>query len=215
MGRYLARRLMQECGLESCQPGAHRYRRCLEEAGASPNYLNRRFNPEKPDQIWCGDISYIRTKEGWRYLALVIDLCSRRVVGYALSSSPDAELVCKVLRHALESRCPQGRVMFHSDQGSQYSSRKFRQLLWRSGLIQSMSRRGNCWDNSPMERTFRSLKSEWVPSEGYENVEIAITDITKWVGYYNWRRPHSHNNGMPPAVYEKQEKEAKKMSGIS
>ncbi|QNJ36293.1 DDE-type integrase/transposase/recombinase [Xenorhabdus nematophila] len=95
-----------------------------------------------------------------------MDLFSRRVVGRAIASSPDAERVCR----ALETRPIEGRLIFHSGQGSQYSSKKFRRLLWRNQIIQSMSRRGCCYDNSPMERVFRSLKSEWVPPEGYQDI---------------------------------------------
>lgn len=134
VGRWLARRLMQKCGLEIRQPGIHRYRGVKEEAAVSPNLLKRRLTPEAPDRVWSGDISYVRVNGGWCYLALVIDLYPRRIVGSAVSSSPDAELVCQALRRALESRsCRTGRLLCHSDQGGQYRSKKYRQLLWRHG----------------------------------------------------------------------------------
>lgn len=117
IGRWLARKLMQECGLLSRQPGKHRYRGAREEALASPNLLKRRFMPASPNQVWCGDISYIRLHGGWCYLALVVDLYSRRVVGLALSLSPDANLACRAMRNALETRRRHGRLLFHSDQG--------------------------------------------------------------------------------------------------
>ncbi len=142
----------------------------------------------------------------------VMDLFSRRVVGRAIASSPDAERVCR----ALETRPIEGRLIFHSGQGSQYSSKKFRRLLWRTQIIQSMSRRGCCYDNSPMERVFRSLKSEWVPAEGYQDMHDAMRDITQYLGgYYNYIRPHSFNGGISPVEYEKQWEEAKRMSGSS
>nr|UVN17728.1 Integrase core domain protein [Xenorhabdus vietnamensis] len=214
VGRWKARRLMQECGLQSCQPGAHRYRPAGEMHAASPDLLQQHFAPASPNTRWCGDITYIHTREGWRYLAVVMDLFSRRVVGMAMSTSPDAGLVCRALRNALESRHIEGRLIFHSDQGSQYSSQKFRRLLWRNKIIQSMSRKGCCYDNSPMERVFRSLKSEWVPPEGYQDMHEAIRDITQYLGgYYNYVRPHSFNGGRSPVEYEKQWKAAKNLSG--
>lgn len=104
-------------------------------------------------------------------------------------------------------------LMFHSDQGSQYSARQFRQRLWRYQIKQSMSRRGNCWDNAPMERLFRSLKSEWAPNLGYRSVSDAIRDVSYYLmDYYNWQRPHQFNDGLPPA---KAEELSKSMSGIS
>ncbi|MBC8951102.1 transposase OrfAB, subunit B [Xenorhabdus eapokensis] len=182
----------------------------------SPNLLRQHFSPACPNTHWCGDITYIRIKAGWSYLAVVMDLFSRRVVGMAISSSPDAELVCRALNNALETRHIEGRLVFHSDQGSQYSSRKFRRLLWRNKIIQSMSRRGNCYDNSPMERVFRSLKSEWIPPEGYRDIHEAIRDITCYLGgYYNDTRPHSFNGGISPAEYERQWEAARNVSGSS
>ncbi|PHM28757.1 transposase (fragment) [Xenorhabdus innexi] len=112
---------MQECGLQSHQSGADRYRPAGEEHPASPNLLQQNFAPACPNTRWCGDITYIRTKDGWLYLAVVMDLFSRRVVGMAMSTSPDAERVCRALNNALETRHIEGRLIFHSDQGSQYS----------------------------------------------------------------------------------------------
>ncbi|WP_374050736.1 IS3 family transposase [Xenorhabdus taiwanensis] len=139
VGRWKARRLMQECGLQSRQPGTHRYRPAGEEHIASPNLLRQHFAPACPNTHWCGDITYIRIKAGWSYLAVVMDLFSRRVVGMAISSSPDAELVCRALNNALETRHIEGRLVFHSDQGSQYSSRKFRRLLWHNKMLRVLA----------------------------------------------------------------------------
>ncbi|WP_152993130.1 IS3 family transposase [Pseudomonas aeruginosa] len=128
---------------------------------------------------------------------------ARRVIGWAFSAKPDAELVIKALDMAYEQRGRPQQVLFHSDQGSQYASRLFRQRLWRYRMQQSMSRRGNCWDNSPMERLFRSLKSEWVPSTGYLTAQEAQRDISHYLMHrYNWIRPHQFNDGLPPAVAE-------------
>lgn len=143
MGRWLARRLMRECGLESRQPGKHRYRGEREASPVSPDLLKRQFKPSEPNRVWSGDISDIKVNGGWCYLALVIDLYSRRIVGSAISSSPDADLVCRGMRNALETRQRERRLLFHSGQGGQYRSKKYRQLLWRNGVMQSMSRRGN------------------------------------------------------------------------
>ncbi|EOV8484590.1 IS3 family transposase [Klebsiella aerogenes] len=207
-GRWLARRLMQECGLTSSQPVKHHYRLSHDSSPALPNLLNRRFNPVEPNRIWCGDISFIRLQEKWCYLALVVDLYARRIIGSALSLTADADLVCRAMRNALETRQHNGRLLFHSDQGSQYKSNKYRKLLWRHGVMQSMSRRGNCLDNSPMERVFRSLKSEWVPKGGYADFGHAVRDINRWINrYYNVFRPHTNNGGVPPCAYEEQWKQ--------
>jgi putative transposase len=207
-GRWLARRLMQECGLTSSQPVKHHYRLSHDNSPALPNLLNRRFNPVEPNRIWCGDISFIRLQEKWCYLALVVDLYARRIIGSALSLTADADLVCRAMRNALETRQHNGRLLFHSDQGSQYKSNKYRKLLWRHGVMQSMSRRGNCLDNSPMERVFRSLKSEWLPKGGYADFGHAVRDINWWINrYYNVFRPHTNNGGVPPCAYEEQWKQ--------
>ncbi|HGV4364049.1 TPA: DDE-type integrase/transposase/recombinase, partial [Enterobacter hormaechei] len=124
---------------------------------------------------------------------------ARKPVGWAMSFSPDSKLTIKALEMAWETRGKPAGVMFPSDQGSHYTSRQFRQLLWRYRIRQSMSRRGNCWDNSPMERFFRSLKNEWVPVTGYINFSEAAHAITDYiVGYYSSVRPHDYNGESPP-----------------
>ena len=213
IGRFKVRRLMRELGLISKQPGSHAYKQATVERVDIPNRVDREFTVEDQDQVWCGDITYIWTGQSWSYLAIVMDLFKRRVVGWAMSSRPDADLVVQTLDHAWESRGRPSGVVFHSDQGSQYGSRKFRQRLWRYRMEQSMSRRGNCWDNAPMERMIRSLKTEWIPSMGYQNLNEAKKDIGKYLmDYYNWERPHSFNEGLPPAVAEQK---LKSLSGIS
>ena len=138
------------------------------------------------------------------YLAVVIDLFSRKPVGWAMSLSPDSRLTGKALLMAYESRDKPKEVMFHSDQGSHYTSRYYRQLLWRCQIKQSLSRRGNCWDNAPMERFFRSLKTEWVPSVGYRSFAEAKYEITRYIiGYYSQLRPHQYNGGLTPNESER------------
>ncbi|MBG5604095.1 MULTISPECIES: IS3-like element IS222 family transposase, partial [Pseudomonas aeruginosa group] len=203
IGRFRVRRLMRELGLVSKQPGSHAYKQATVERPDIPNRLNREFATEHPNQVWCGDITYVWAQGRWHYLAAVLDLHTRRVIGWAFSAKPDAELVIKALDMAYEQRGRPQQVLFHSDQGSQYASRLFRQRLWRYRMQQSMSRRGNCWDNSPMERLFRSLKSEWVPSTGYLTAQEAQQDISHYLMHrYNWIRPHQFNDGLPPAVAE-------------
>ncbi|MBK3869738.1 IS3 family transposase [Pseudomonas stutzeri] len=203
IGRFRVRRLMRELGLVSKQPGSHAYKQATVERPDIPNRLNREFAVQRPNQVWCGDITYVWAQGRWHYLAAVLDLHTRRVVGWAFSAKPDAELVIKALDMAYEQRGKPQQVLFHSDQGSQYASRLFRQRLWRYRMQQSMSRRGNCWDNSPMERLFRSLKSEWIPQTGYLTAQEAQRDISHYLMHrYNWVRPHQFNDGLPPAVAE-------------
>ncbi len=207
-GRWLARQLMRECGLTSRHPVKHRYRANEDNSPPLPNLLNRQFNPAAPNRVWCGDISFIRLRDKWCYLALVVDLYSRRIIGSALSLTADADLVCRALRNALETRLRDGRLLFHSDQGVQYKSNKYKKLLWRYGVMQSMSRRGNCLDNSPMERVFRSLKSEWLPKGDYSDFNHAVRDINQWInGYYNVYRPHTNNGGLSLCLHEEKWKQ--------
>lgn len=134
-------------------------------------------------------------------------------MGWAFSSKPDADLVIKALDMAYEQRGRPKNVLFHGDQGSQYGSRSFRQRLWRYRFTQSMSRRGNCHDNAPMERLFRSLKTEWIPAAGYMSAAQAQRDISRFLmERYNWRRPHQFNEGLAPAVAEEK---LNAVSGIS
>ncbi|MBY4679139.1 IS3 family transposase [Marinobacterium arenosum] len=213
VGRFKIRQLMKELGLICKQPGAHAYRAATSERPDIPNRLNRNFDVEAPNRVWCSDITYIWAGNRWCYLAAVIDLYSRRLVGWALSKAADSELVINALNMAWEARGRPAGVLFHSDQGSQYGSHKFRQYLWRYRMTQSMSRRGNCWDNAPMERLFRSLKSEWIPSTGYATFSEAVRDISRYLmDYYNRRRPHQHNGGVSPVHAESR---LNLLSGIS
>lgn len=212
IGRFKVSRLMEELGLICKQPGNHAYKHATVERIDVPNRLNRQFVVDAPNQVWCGDITYVWVQGGWHYLAVVLDLFTRRVVGWAFSTRADADLVAQALDMAYEQRGRPRGLLFHSDQGSQYASRSFRQRLWRYRIEQSMSRRGNCWDNSPMERLFRSLKSEWVPNLGYTTTQQAQRDISHYLmHWYNWIRPHQFNQGLAPAVAEEK---LKTVSGV-
>jgi len=204
LSRYKARKIMKRLGLISKQPSAPKYKKANNEHLAAPNLLNRQFNATKPNQVWCGDVTYIWIGKRWAYLAMVLDLYSRKPIGLALSLSPDSRLTSKALLQAYELRGKPKGVIFHSDQGVHYTSKKFRQSLWRCQITQSMSRRGNCWDNAPMERFFRSLKTEWMPKYGYEGFAEAEYSITNYIaGYYSQLRPHQHNNGKTPNEAER------------
>jgi len=213
IGRFKVRRLMKEARLVSKQPKPYAYKTATIERPDIPNHLGRRFDVSQPNQVWCGDITYVWVRNRWVYLAVVLDLYARRVIGWCLSDRPDANLAVSALSMAYQLRGQPKAVMFHSDQGVQYASRSFRQYLWRYQMKQSMSRRGNCWDNAPMERVFRSLKSEWIPAVGYRSFAEAKKDISHYLmDYYNWFRPHQRNGGMTPVVAEKQ---LNYVSGIS
>lgn len=200
LSRYRAGRIMKKLELVSSQPGRkHAYRKASQEHPIVPNHLARQFAVTEPDQVWCGDMTYIWTGERWSYLAVIMDLFARKIIGWSLSSSADTTLVSRALQMAWESRGRPENIMFHSDQGSQYTSLAYQQLLWRCRMKQSISRRGNCWDNSPMERVFRSLKTEWVPVNGYQSQLEARRQISLYItGYYNTVRPHQYNGGLTP-----------------
>ncbi|WP_157420055.1 IS3 family transposase [Oceanisphaera avium] len=199
LSRYRAGRLMKKLGLVSCQIREHRYKKASNEHVETPNELARQFNVEVPNGVWCGDVTYIWSGNRWAYLAVVLDLFARKPIGWAISLSPDSKLTSSALKMAYESRGRPKGVMFHSDQGCHYTSRQFRQTLWQCQIKPSMSRRGNCWDNAPMERFFRSLKVEWVPTYGYQSLSEAQHHIVKYlIGYYSQLRPHQHNGGISP-----------------
>ncbi|MCD9463227.1 hypothetical protein CJF25_09530 [Photobacterium phosphoreum] len=203
LSRYKATNIMKQLGLVSCQVKKHRYKKAENEHLNIPNTLDRQFAVTEPNQVWCGDVTYIWSGQRWLYLAVVIDLFARKVIGWATSGSPNTDLTGKALSMAYEVRGAPKGVMFHSDQGCHYTSKQFRRLLWRYQITQSMSRRGNCWDNAPMERFFRSFKTEWMPKECYNSYEEAERDTLKYIlQHYNTKRGHSYNNYLPPVVME-------------
>ena len=203
VGRYMARSLMRETGIVSCQRRPHKYKSPGAEALVAPHLLKRKFDVEAPNTVWCGDVTYIKAGTRWLYFAAVLDLFARRIVGWSFSMTPDAALTCEALRMAIELRGHPKNVLFHSDQGCQYTSHKFRNELLANGFRQSMSRKGECWDNAVMERFFGSLKSEWVPSTGYESAHEARMDVQGYVMRYNNERPHSYNSYRSPVAAEK------------
>lgn len=203
IGRHRARSLMREAQLAVARRRTHRYRKAEGDALVAPNLLERRFEPGAINRVWAGDITYVRTRQGWSYLAIVMDLHSRRIVGWAFAMQADTELVIQALEQARRSRRPAAGLMFHSDQGCQYTSERFVNDLKANGIVQSMSRKGNCWDNAVVERFFRSLKSEWIGDQEYGSHDSARRDITDYISdFYNYRRIHSAANGLPPVRYE-------------
>jgi len=169
----------------------------------SPNVLAREFYPVKPDAAWAADITYIPTAAGWLYLAAVIDLCSRKVVGWATADHLRTELPLEALRRALAHRRPAGALLHHSDRGSQYASDAYRTLLAGHGIEPSMSRAGNCWDNAVVESFFSTLKRELVHHERYADHEAARRSLFEYIEvFYNRRRRHSTLGYRSPAEYE-------------
>ena len=205
VGRYRIRRLMREQGLRPVwkRPFVVTTQRDAT-APVVENHLDRQFRPLRPNAAWVTDITYIRTRTGWTYLAAVLDLFNRKVVGWSMARRMDAELACSALRMALQSRQPEPGLLVHSDQGCQYTSDAWRRLLVQHGARASMSRRGNCWDNAVAERFFLNLKMERVWRRAYANHGEATRDITDYiVGFYNERRRHSTLGYLSPNAYER------------
>lgn len=206
IGRHRVRRLMREHGLRALW--RRKFVHTTDSGHALPvsaNVLARRFNPSGPNQAWVSDITYIRTRSGWLYLAVVLDLYARKVVGWAMAPTMHAELVCAALQLAIAQRQPTPGLIVHSDRGSQYASALHQALLARHSLVGSMSRKGNCWDNAVMERFFLSLKTERVWQRDYANHAEAMTDIADYiVGFYNSVRLHSKLGNLPPNAFEQQ-----------
>lgn len=169
----------------------------------APNRLERDFTAESPNQVWVSDITYIRTHEGWLYLAAIMDLFSRKVVGWQLAPRLRAELVDGALRQAVRQREIGADLIFHSDQGVQYASDRVQSRLDEHDIKQSMARRGDCWDNAPSEAWFATLKRECVPKRGFETMRRAKRNIFKYIeGKYNRNRLHSSLNYRTPEEYE-------------
>ena len=200
-------RLMRGHGIVGYRP---RRRRSLTkpDAGAAPapDLLGRLFNPERPDVAWCGDVTWIPTEEGWLYVASVIDLASRHLVGYSMGIHHDAALVVAALDAAAATRGgrPMPDTIFHSDRGAEYSSSACVQACQRLGLRRSMSRTGSCLDNAVAESWFASLKVELVHRQHYRTRAEARTAIFRWIAWYNRFRLHSANNYLSPIEWEHQ-----------
>ncbi|MCX8982590.1 IS3 family transposase [Citrobacter portucalensis] len=198
-------RLMNRAGIKA-QVGYRSPRARKGEASiVSPNRLQRQFNPDAPDKRWVTDITYIRTHEGWLYLAVVVDLFSRKIIGWSMQSRMTKDIVLNALLMAVWRRNPQKQVLVHSDQGSQYTSHEWQSFLKSHGLEGSMSRRGNCHDNAVAESFFQLLKRERIKKKIYGTREEARSDIFDYIEmFYNSKRRHGSSNQMSPTEYENQ-----------
>ncbi|WP_080930684.1 IS3 family transposase, partial [Klebsiella variicola] len=198
-------RLMRRAGIKA-QVGYRSPRARKGEASiVAPNRLQRQFNPDAPDERWVTDITYIRTHEGWLYLAVVVDLFSRKVIGWSMQPRMTKDIVLNALLMAVWRRNPQKQVLVHSDQGSQYTSHEWQSFLKSHALEGSMSRRGNCHDNAVAESFFQLLKRERIKKKIYGTREEARSDVFDYIEmFYNCRRRHGSSNQMPPVEYENQ-----------
>ncbi|EBA2368081.1 IS3 family transposase [Salmonella enterica] len=198
-------RLMKRVGIKA-QVGYRSPRaRKGEVSIVSPNRLQRQFNPDAPDERWVTDITYIRTHEGWLYLAVVVDLFSRKIIGWSMQSRMTKDIVLNALLMAVWRRNPQKQVLVHSDQGSQYTSHEWQSFLKSHGLEGSMSRRGNCHDNAVAESFFQLLKRERIKKKIYGTREEARSDIFDYIEmFYNSKRRHGSSDQMSPTEYENQ-----------
>lgn len=170
----------------------------------APNRLDRDFQATAPNQKWAADITYIPTREGWLYLAVVLDLFSRRIVGWSLSASLQATLVREALGMALRRRTIPAHLVHHSDRGSQYASQDYQELLAAHGITSSMSRRANCWDNAPVESFFGKLKAEWVHGADYRSRREASLHLFEYIEcFYNRQRKHAALGYLSPATFER------------
>jgi transposase InsO family protein len=167
------------------------------------NVLKRNFSPNRPNAVWGGDITYVWTKEGWLFLAVMIDLWSRQVVGWSMDERMTRELTLNTLKMAINRRNPEEGLLHHTDRGSQYASADYQKLLKAHKMICSMSRRGNCWDNAVVESFFHSLKTEMVYWEEFETREEAQRKIFEWIEvFYNRQRRHSTLGYLSPMNFE-------------
>jgi putative transposase len=212
VGKQRVQRLMQQYGIRA--RGQRRFRVMTtdsrHELPIAPNLLNRNFTVAAPNQAWAGDITYIQTEEGWLFLAVVIDLFSRRVVGWSLQPEMRSELVIDALEMAWHQRRTNRKtgLIFHSDRGSQYASQDFRMALKQRGITASMSRKGNCWDNAPSGTLFGSLKVERLHGQRFETIRQAKDETIAWLLWYNRTRLHSALSYVSPMKFEQDWKDA-------
>lgn len=206
VGKDRVQKLMQQHGIKA--RGKRKFIATTDSNHGLPvaeNLLNREFQPTTPNAVWTSDITYIATDEGWLYLAAVIDLFSRQIVGWSVQPHMRRELVMDALRMAWFRRQPgkEARVIFHSDRGSQYCSGDFQDLLKSYGMRSSMSRKGNCWDNAPTESLWGSLKVGRLYGRRFETARAAKDEIIDWMAFYNHRRLHSTLGYVSPMQFER------------
>lgn len=205
IGRYKVRSLMKKHGL--IVKKKHRFKVTTDSQHTDPvaeNILNREFDVTEPDKVWTTDITFVWTNEGWLYLAIVMDLFSRQIIGWSIQDHMRTSLCLDALKMAWMRRKRPAGVLHHSDRGSQYASGEYREQLTAYSMVQSMSRKGNCWDNSPTERAFRTLKSEWLNRFNFQTKTDAIREVWSYISYYNRDRAHSTLNYQTPMAYEEQ-----------
>lgn len=193
VGRKRVARLMRGMGLAARR--RRRFRRTTDSSHAfpiAPNLLGRNFTAEAPDRVWLADLTYIWTAEGWLYLAAVLDICTRRVVGWAMADHLGHELALAALDMAIARQRPLPGLIHHADRGVQFAAHRYRARLLAHGMLCSMSRKGDCWDNAPMESFFATLKGELVEEADYQTRDQARADVFHYIeGFYNKRRLHS------------------------
>lgn len=197
---------MRQLGLKSKTP--RRFKLTTDSKHSlpvAPNILDRRFDVTEPNKVWTADISYVWTYEGWLYLAVVMDLHSRQIVGWSTSARLKKQLALDALAMAYWQRKPASGLLHHSDRGSQYASHEYRKHLAFYGMTASMSRKGNCWDNAPTERFFRSLKSERLTACRFVTRNEAKNEILDYITFYNSIRLHSALGYVSPMAYEKEQ----------
>ncbi len=169
----------------------------------APNLVERQFEVTAPNLVWVTDITYVWTRQGWLYLAVILDLFARRVVGWSCGDSLEGELTLRALEMALRTRRPAGRLIHHSDRGSQYASDEYRKRLAAAGMTCSMSRKGDCWDNAVAESFFATLKAELVDEAAFITRDQATSSIADYIeSFYNLQRRHSHNGYLSPIEFE-------------
>jgi transposase InsO family protein len=203
VGRHTVRRLMRWLAVVPKTIKKFRVTTDSRKTIAAANLLKQEFHAEHPDQRWVSDITFVPTRQGWLYLAIVIDLFSRAVVGWSMAKRIKRALVIDALQMAIEQRAPEGLEIVHSDQGSQYTAGEYQELIAQQGAACSMSRKGCCWDNAVAESFFRTLKTELVHHEDYRTRAQARTSIFQYIeGFYNRRRRHSFTGNQPPLAFE-------------
>lgn len=206
VGRHRVARLMRQAGLRA-HPLRRRMRTTQSEhtQPVAPHRLQRAFTADGPNEKWVCDITYIPTRQGWLYLALILDLYARRVVGWAMRGRLQDELTQAALRMAVHHRRPKGGLLHHSDQGRQYASRVYGRLLAQHRILPSMSRKANCWDNAPMESFIATLKTELIHQRDFQTQEEARQAIFEYIEvFYNRQRLHSALDYLTPVEYERQ-----------